>query len=88
MLALPVGSVPSCPPEDMFLCRLLQTNSIPRDGADRSIDYIKEALASRQASTRELMKLLEDTINAQRAKLEDIAQALQGNQSAEGQERT
>ncbi|XP_022890676.1 E3 ubiquitin-protein ligase BRE1-like 2 isoform X4 [Olea europaea var. sylvestris] len=77
------GSVPSCPPEDMFLCRLLQTNSIPRDGADRSIDYIKEALASRQASTRELMKLLEDTINAQRAKLEDIAQALQGNQSAE-----
>lgn len=77
------GSIPSCPPEDMFLCRLLQKNSIPRDGTDGSINYIKEALASRQASTRELMKLLEDTIDAQRAKLEDIAQTLQGNQSAE-----
>ncbi|CAI9774463.1 unnamed protein product [Fraxinus pennsylvanica] len=77
------GSIPSCPPEDMFLCRLLQKNSIPRDGADGSINYIKEALASRQASTSELMKLLEDTIFAQRAKLEDITQILQGNQSAE-----
>ncbi|KAL2557128.1 E3 ubiquitin-protein ligase [Forsythia ovata] len=77
------GKIPSCPPEDMFLCRLLETDSIPRDGADGSIDFIKEALASRQTSTRELMKLLEDTIDAQRAKFEDIAQALQGKQSAE-----
>ncbi|CAA2992289.1 Hypothetical predicted protein [Olea europaea subsp. europaea] len=80
---LSVGSIPSCPLEDIFLCRLLQRNSIPRDGANGSINYIKKALASRQASTRGLMKLLEDAIDALRDKLEDIAQALQGNQSAE-----
>ena len=39
----------------------------------------------RHSATRELMRILEDTIDAQRAKTESIAQALHGKPSAEGQ---
>ncbi|KAI3450877.1 hypothetical protein Pfo_007542 [Paulownia fortunei] len=77
------GSIPSCPAEDIFLCRLLETDAIQCSKTDGSIGYVKEALASRQTSTRELMKLLEDAIDSQRAKFEDIAQILLGKPSAE-----
>ncbi|KAL3519014.1 hypothetical protein ACH5RR_021603 [Cinchona calisaya] len=78
------GSIPFCPAEDIFLCRLLQTNSIESMGSDGAAGYIKERLASRQASTRELTKFLKDATEAQRAKIEKMSQALHGKSSAEG----
>ncbi|KAL3615914.1 hypothetical protein CASFOL_040208 [Castilleja foliolosa] len=59
------------------------TDAIQSSQNDGSIGYVKEALASRQTSTRELMKLLEDAIGSQGAKLEDIAQILLRKPSAE-----
>lgn len=61
----------------MFLCRLLC-------GSDGSL-YVKEALASRHSATLEMMKFLEDTIEAQRDKAESIRQVLHGKPSGEGQ---
>ena len=71
----------------MFLCRLLQRDSIEATGKDGIIKYVEEALALRHASTRELLTLLEDSVNAQRAKTEGIAQALSGNLSSKGQKK-
>lgn len=69
----------------MFLCRLLERDSIEANGNDEIIKYVEEALALRHSSTIELLKLLEDTINDQREKTENIAQALHGKLSSEGQ---
>ncbi|KAL0417445.1 UNVERIFIED_CONTAM: E3 ubiquitin-protein ligase BRE1-like 2 [Sesamum radiatum] len=77
------GSIPSCPSEDIFLCRLLETDAIKGNKNDESIGYVEEALAARQTSTRELMKLLEDAIDSQRAKFEGIADILLGKPSTE-----
>lgn len=79
-----LGSIPPCPAEDIFLCRLLEKDVIRSSKDDGSVGYVKEALASRQTSTRELMKLLEDAIDSQRTKFEGIAQILLGKPSAEG----
>lgn len=76
------GYIPSCPPEDIFLCRLLGMDAI-KSSNDGSIGYVKEMLATRKTSTRDLMKILEDAIDSQRAKFEDIAQILLGKPSAE-----
>ncbi|XP_062172498.1 E3 ubiquitin-protein ligase BRE1-like 2 isoform X2 [Alnus glutinosa] len=75
--------VPSCPAEEMFLCRLLERDSIEANGIDEIIKYVEEALALRHSSTIKLLKLLEDTIDGQRAKTENIAHALHGNLSSE-----
>ncbi|KAK9273851.1 hypothetical protein L1049_018663 [Liquidambar formosana] len=77
------GSIPSCPAEDMFLCRLLEVDSVKRSCDDSTAKCIEEALAFRHSSTRELMNFLEDSIEAQRAKSVNIAQALCGKLSAE-----
>lgn len=76
-------SIPSCPPDDMFLCRLLQVNSIESSSKDGIFQYVEEALASRRASARELMKFLEEVIDGQRMKTESIAEALHEKLSAE-----
>lgn len=52
---------------------------------DGSVGYIREALSRRRASTMELLKALEDAIEAQRTKAENIVQSLHGKASAEGQ---
>ncbi|KAF5748821.1 hypothetical protein HS088_TW04G00781 [Tripterygium wilfordii] len=67
----------------MFLCRLLEANSIESFGNDGIVEYVEESLTSRHSSTMELMKFLEETINVQRKKTENIAQALFGKLSAE-----
>ncbi|KAM7523180.1 hypothetical protein LguiA_013082 [Lonicera macranthoides] len=77
------GIIPSCCAEEIFLCRVLESDSIESSGNDESLVYIKEALALRHSSTRELMKVLEDTIESQRAKTQSISQALIGKPSAE-----
>lgn len=77
------GLIPSCPAEEIFLCRLLETDSVESNGNDGIVKYVEEALALRHSSTLELIKSLEDTIDAQRVKTENIAQALHGKLSAE-----
>ncbi|KAF5447978.1 hypothetical protein F2P56_033487 [Juglans regia] len=77
------GSVPSCPAEEIFLCRLLKRDSIDVNGNEEIIKYVEEALALRHSSTSELLKLLEDTINDQRVQTESIARTLHGKLSSE-----
>ncbi|GLT71354.1 hypothetical protein SLA2020_433820 [Shorea laevis] len=77
------GSIPPCPVEQIFLCRLLESNFIESSGNGGITKYVEEALASRHLSTMELMKFLEDTVAAEREKTENIAQALRCNISAE-----
>ncbi|ESR59076.1 hypothetical protein CICLE_v10014206mg [Citrus x clementina] len=76
-------SMPSGPPEDMFLCRLLQVNSIESSSKDGILQYVEEALASRHSSARELMKFIEEVIDAQRVKTKSIAEAFHEKLSAE-----
>lgn len=76
-------SIPSCPPEDMFLCRLLQVNSIESSSKDGILQYVEEAIASRHSSARELMKFIEEVIDAQRMKTKSIAEAFHEKLSAE-----
>lgn len=83
-----LGSIPSCSVEEMFLCRLLQKDSIEANGNDGIIKYVEEALSLRHASTRLLFNFLEDCGNAQRAQTESIARALTGNLSSEGQKKS
>lgn len=77
------GSIPSCPAEEIFLCRVLKTNAIPGNANDVSIVNIREALDLRHSSTLELMKSLQNAIDAQRIKTENLAHLLEGKTSAE-----
>ncbi|XP_058108518.1 E3 ubiquitin-protein ligase BRE1-like 2 isoform X2 [Magnolia sinica] len=77
------GVIPSCPAEETFLCGLLQTGPIESNDANETIKHVEEALASRHSSTMELMKYLEETIDAQRAKTESLSPTLGGKLSAE-----
>lgn len=79
-----LGSLPSCPPDDLFLCRLIQKDSLEGNSNDEIISYVEEALALRQSSTRELLKLLQDTIDGQMKRIDNIAQVLHGDLSTEG----
>lgn len=69
----------------MFLCRLLLKDSIEvrRDG--QIVNYVKEALTTRHASTMELFKVLEDILNTQREKTANIVSAWSEKRSPEGQ---
>ncbi|WCJ32437.1 E3 ubiquitin-protein ligase BRE1-like 2 [Euphorbia peplus] len=77
------GSIPSCPAEDVFLCRLLGAESIECCDNNETVRYVEETLSSRHSSTMKLMKILEDAIDSQRLETESIAQALLGKLSAE-----
>lgn len=79
-----LGSIPSCPAEEIFLCRLLQSDSIEKNGSEERLIYIKEALALRHSSTLELMKLIEDTIQALMCKIESIDQSFLEKSTTEG----
>lgn len=79
------GSIPSCSAEEMFLCRLLQRDSIEANGNDEIAKYVEEALTLRHTSTRELLKLLEHTIYSHREKTESMVHTLDGKISSEGQ---
>uniref|UniRef100_A0A6N2M9N3 E3 ubiquitin protein ligase n=1 Tax=Salix viminalis TaxID=40686 RepID=A0A6N2M9N3_SALVM len=56
----------------------VKTDSIQSNDNDGIVRSVEEALASRHSSTMELMKFLEDTIDAQRAKTDSIAEDLNG----------
>ncbi|CAN4089766.1 unnamed protein product [Withania somnifera] len=77
------GSIPSCPAEDIFLCRVLNMDAIPGNANDASVVNIREALDLRHSSTLELMKSLHNAIDSQRIKTEKFAHFLKGKSSAE-----
>lgn len=77
------GSLPSCPAEDIFLCRLIQKDSIKGTTDAEIINYVEEALALRQSSTRELLKHLQDSIDDRIQRTGSIAQILHGDLSSE-----
>lgn len=54
----------------MFLCRLLLRDSIEVRHDEQIVNYVKEALTSRHATTMELFKFLEDILDTQRKKLQ------------------
>lgn len=65
---------------------MLKTNTIPSNANDGSAVNIKEALDLRHSSTLELMKSLENAIDAERLKTENFARLLERKSSAEGWE--
>lgn len=77
------GSVPPCAAEEMFLCRLLQVDSIGTSNCDEVVRKVEEGLALRHSSTVELMGVFENNIASQRAKAESISQNLLAVKSAE-----
>ncbi|KAK7385822.1 hypothetical protein VNO78_31718 [Psophocarpus tetragonolobus] len=79
----PQGSLPLCPAEDIFLCRLIQKDSIKGTSDDEIISYVEGALALRQSFTRELLKLLQDNIDDHMERAGSIAQALRRELSSE-----
>lgn len=76
---LSLDSLSLCPVEDIFLSRLTQKDFIEANNHDEVINFVEEALALRQSSTRELLKLLEDTIDAQIERTYCITQGLEGS---------
>lgn len=79
-----LGCIPSCPPEETFLYRLLEAGHTESIGANATIKYVKETLASRHSCTMKFMKHLKEAIDAQRAKTENLALILGGKVHAEG----
>ncbi|KAL6274308.1 hypothetical protein ACE6H2_025000 [Prunus campanulata] len=77
------GSIPSCSAEEMFLCRLLQRDSVEANGNDEIAKYVEEALSLRHTSARELLKLLEHTIYSRKEKTESMVHTLDGKISSE-----
>uniref|UniRef100_A0A7N0UH04 E3 ubiquitin protein ligase n=1 Tax=Kalanchoe fedtschenkoi TaxID=63787 RepID=A0A7N0UH04_KALFE len=74
------GLVPSCPPEEIFLRRLLQVDP----ETEKNYKGLEEALNMRYSSSRELMTFLQETIDAQERKASSLAQALYENPSSKG----
>ncbi|XVF26895.1 hypothetical protein REPUB_Repub14bG0059600 [Reevesia pubescens] len=56
------GLIPSCPVEEIFLCRLLEMDFVDNGVDDEIANYVEQVLSSHHSSTRELIKSLEDTI--------------------------
>lgn len=77
------GTTLSCPPEETFLCQLLGVGSIECNEVSGTIKYVEEALAARHSFTMELMKYLEETIDAQKTKTESLSITIGGRVSAE-----
>ncbi|GMI89160.1 histone mono-ubiquitination 2 [Hibiscus trionum] len=77
------GSIPSCLAEEMFLCRLLETDFIDSSNDDGIANYVEQVLSARHSSTRDLIKSLEDTISGERMKTESMAFSLNGKLSVE-----
>eukprot|EP01018_Ginkgo_biloba_P001761 Gb_15023 [translate_table: standard] len=72
------GSGASCPPEETFLCRLLETGATESSIKNVSANYVENALGTRHASTMKTMQYLVQAIDAQRAKNEELSSILRG----------
>lgn len=83
-LCCSLDSLSECPVEDIFLSRLIQKDFIESNNHDEVINFVEEALALRQSSTRELLKLLENAIDSQIERTYCMTQSFKGLTS-EGQ---
>ncbi|KAK4755918.1 hypothetical protein SAY87_009675 [Trapa incisa] len=70
------GSIPSSSPEEIFLSRLLEADSIASREGSGTAGFIDEALANRCAYTEKLMKLVENAITSERLRTDSIARSL------------
>ncbi|KAJ0987534.1 hypothetical protein J5N97_005890 [Dioscorea zingiberensis] len=82
-VALSADTIEACPPDQMFLCRLLQAGPMEDYVGKGTIKNVQAALDSRHSSTMNLMKNLQEAIAAQRAKTGSMALALHGKLSSE-----
>lgn len=76
----------SCPPEEIFLCRLLRSGYVDKNRGSISVKAVQEALSLRHSAIVDLMKHLQEAIAARLARNELLASALHGNLSSEGLE--
>ncbi|XP_072991571.1 E3 ubiquitin-protein ligase BRE1-like 2 isoform X1 [Typha latifolia] len=78
-----IDAFASCPPEEIFLCRLLKSDPIENMTENGSVKHVQEALALRHSATVNLMKHLQETIAATWARNECLALASQVKISSE-----
>ncbi|KAK7300426.1 hypothetical protein RJT34_11270 [Clitoria ternatea] len=79
----PSGSLPPCPAEDIFLCRLIQKDSVEGITDCEITNYVEEALALRRSSTLQLLNQIQDILDDQIKRTENLAQVLHGDLSSE-----
>ncbi|XP_076913441.1 E3 ubiquitin-protein ligase BRE1-like 2 isoform X2 [Bidens hawaiensis] len=77
------SSIPPVPTEDIFLCRLLQMDSMETNESEERLSYIEESLLSRHSSTLELMKLIDSSIQVLMDNIVNVDQSLYEVSAAE-----
>lgn len=73
-----------CPPEEIFLRRLLQMDSFEDMEVDETGRFVEKILSARCLSTKELMKALNQIIRVWKTKTERLSNILKEQLSQEG----
>lgn len=79
-----VDELELCPSEEIFLLRLLKSDPVERTVASEPVKYAKEALSLRQSVIMDLVKNLQENINALWSRNECLKLALSSKLSPEG----
>ncbi|KAK7276495.1 hypothetical protein RIF29_17635 [Crotalaria pallida] len=79
----PQGSLPSCLAEDIFLCKLIQKDSLEGTSNYEIINFVEAALALRHSSTTELLKQIKDAADARGERIDSLSQDLREDLPAE-----
>lgn len=70
------GKGGSCPPEETFLCRILEASTTESEAANASVNNVENGLMTRRASTVKIMEYLLKAIDGQRAKNQELSSNL------------
>jgi E3 ubiquitin-protein ligase BRE1 len=70
------GKGGSCPPEETFLCRILEASTMESKVPNASVNDVENGLMTRRASTLKIMEYLLKAIDDQRAKNEELSSIL------------
>uniref|UniRef100_A0A0D9XLD6 E3 ubiquitin protein ligase n=1 Tax=Leersia perrieri TaxID=77586 RepID=A0A0D9XLD6_9ORYZ len=76
-------SLQTCPSEEIFLLRLLNTSNFRNNDGSSLSKFVEEALALRYSTTATLMKSLQEAFAVQQARSESLSLALNGANSIE-----
>ncbi|KAG8084186.1 hypothetical protein GUJ93_ZPchr0010g8972 [Zizania palustris] len=76
-------SLESCPSEEIFLFRLLNSSNFRNNDENKLSKFVKEALDLRYSTTVSLMKSLQEAFAIQQARSESLSLALNGQNSNE-----
>ncbi|KAG8092228.1 hypothetical protein GUJ93_ZPchr0012g19682 [Zizania palustris] len=79
-------SLVSCPSEEIFLFRLLNSSNFRNNDENNLSEFVEEALALRYSTTVTLMKSLQEAFAIQQARSESLSLALNGQNSNEGKD--